>query len=336
MTPCISVIMPVYNAEETLAVAVASVLAQSLQTYELLLVDDGSTDGSLPLCRTLAVQDSRIRVITQPNRGICAARNAGIAQAQGQYLAFCDDDDVFLPDALQRLFDLAESTGADVVRGGYLLLRQREDGTMTELPHASGRACRLDEETKRYGDFLCNSGPQFVWNALYRRRALEGLRFDETCRFGLEDFLFNAQVYTRIRMAVYDPQPVYRHHERLTSTSAARTDEAFRARLDALAPWLEAEYYAAGRWCDAKALPGVWNARKAEAVAFLMHQLRAMRADQAQRRCAWETLRGILRPYPYSLPRGRGMTLKRRAALWLFCLHLQGLFEILPDKEGSL
>lgn len=326
--------MPVYNAEKTLAVAVASVLAQSLRDFELLLVDDGSLDESLTLCRTLALQDGRIHVISQPNGGICSARNAGLAAARGRYLAFCDDDDALLPGALQQLYDLAGRTGADVARGGYLLLRQRPDGTMAEQPHDPGTACRLEAPAGQYAAFLRSSGPQFVWNALYRREALDGLQFDERCRGGLEDFLFNAQVYTRIRLAVYDPQPVYRHYERTTSTSASRTPEALQARIDALAPWMEAEYHAACRWCGAGSLPGAWNARKAEAVTFLMHQLRTMQADAPQRRRAWGELRAVFRRYPHRLPLGRGATAKQKAALWLFCLHLQGLYELLPNKEG--
>jgi len=91
--PLISIIMPVYNAGVLLHTAVESVLRQSFADFELLLVDDGSTDGSAALAHELAKKDGRIRVLEQPNAGICAARNLGLQHCRGQWFTFCDDDD---------------------------------------------------------------------------------------------------------------------------------------------------------------------------------------------------------------------------------------------------
>ena len=138
--PLISIIMPVYNAGVLLHTAVESVLRQSFADFELLLVDDGSTDGSAALAHELAKKDGRIRVLEQPNAGICAARNLGLQHCRGQWFTFCDDDDAMLPHALETLLLLAKSTGADVVRGGYRLLRANAAGTAVELPHPPGQA----------------------------------------------------------------------------------------------------------------------------------------------------------------------------------------------------
>ena len=92
----VSVIMPVYNAAAHLEAAVQSVLRQTLQDLELILVDDGSTDGSAALCDAAAAADRRVRTVHQANAGICAARNRGLELAVGEYVSFCDDDDVFL------------------------------------------------------------------------------------------------------------------------------------------------------------------------------------------------------------------------------------------------
>ncbi len=89
----LSVIIPVYNVESTLARCVGSVLKQGVADLEVVLVDDGSTDGSLALCRRLASGDQRIRLITQPNGGLSSARNAGIAASHGDYITFVDSDD---------------------------------------------------------------------------------------------------------------------------------------------------------------------------------------------------------------------------------------------------
>ena len=189
----ISVIVPAYNAETTLRTAVESILSQQVPELEIIIVNDGSTDGTDRLCHALASEYPCIHVITQKNAGICAARNRGMEAASGEYITFCDDDDLFWQGALRLLLQTAEDTRADLVRGGYELLRQRPDGTFAEQPHPAGSPCTIAlGRGGSYGAFLENSGPQFVWNALYRRTALLGLRFNERCSYGLEDFVFNA------------------------------------------------------------------------------------------------------------------------------------------------
>ena len=218
--PLISIIMPVYNAGVLLHTAVESVLRQSFADFELLLVDDGSTDGSAALAHELAKKDGRIRVLEQPNAGICAARNLGLQHCRGQWFTFCDDDDTMLPHALETLLVLAKSTGADVVRGGYRLLRANAAGTAVELPHPPGQAIIIHKPAGQgYLQFLQQSGPQFVWNAMYCTNRLGHLRFDETCRKGLEDFAFNAAVFQQADSAAYTPQIVYEHLERQGSSA---------------------------------------------------------------------------------------------------------------------
>ncbi|MDM8564881.1 glycosyltransferase family 2 protein [Candidatus Halobeggiatoa sp. HSG11] len=98
--PNVSVIMPVYNVEQYVAVAIESVLTQSYSDFELLIIIDGATDGSLAICQQF--NDARIRIIEQANRGLAGARNTGIRAAQGQYLAFLDSDDYWLPKKLAQ------------------------------------------------------------------------------------------------------------------------------------------------------------------------------------------------------------------------------------------
>ena len=98
--PTFTAIVPAYNAEATLAETVDSVLAQSEQDFELLIVDDGSSDGTLELARTFEA-DPRVRTIHQQNKGLAGARNTGIAAARGRYVAFLDSDDLWMPDFLR-------------------------------------------------------------------------------------------------------------------------------------------------------------------------------------------------------------------------------------------
>lgn len=92
-TPLVSIIVPIYNAERTLGKCVDSLVGQTCHDIEILLIDDGSTDNSLQICREFAARDARVRVFTQENAGPAAARNVGLAEAKGDYIAFCDSDD---------------------------------------------------------------------------------------------------------------------------------------------------------------------------------------------------------------------------------------------------
>ena len=98
--PKVSVVLPVFNVERYVAASIQSVLAQTYVDFELVIVDDGSTDGSLRLCQQFT--DPRIRIIQQQNRGLAGARNTGIRQAKGEYIALLDSDDLFAPEKLQR------------------------------------------------------------------------------------------------------------------------------------------------------------------------------------------------------------------------------------------
>jgi glycosyltransferase involved in cell wall biosynthesis len=107
-TPIVSVVMPVYNTELYLADSIGSILAQTFTDWELICVDDGSSDGSLEVLRHYEHADKRVRVITRPNTGVTRARNDGIALARGRYIAAMDSDDIALPERLRRQVDYME------------------------------------------------------------------------------------------------------------------------------------------------------------------------------------------------------------------------------------
>ena len=113
--PLISVVMPVYNARQYVGKAIESVLQQSYSQLELILVDDGATDGSGDICDRYAKLDSRIIVIHQKNGGISSARNRALQAASGKYIAFCDHDDEMLPHCLEDAVLAMESKQADMV-----------------------------------------------------------------------------------------------------------------------------------------------------------------------------------------------------------------------------
>lgn len=123
MTPQISVIIPVYNVEKYLDDCVRSVLNQSFQNFEIILVDDGSTDTSGQLCDDWAKKDERIVVIHIPNSGVSVARNTGAQKALGKYIYFLDSDDFIAPFWLEELHRIMEDTSADIVKGGICYVK---------------------------------------------------------------------------------------------------------------------------------------------------------------------------------------------------------------------
>lgn len=124
--PKVSVIVPVFQVEKYLANCLNSIVTQTLTDIEIILLNDGSTDGSLKICEKFAAKDKRISVYSHKNRGLGPTRNRGITLANGEYLAFVDSDDHISHDGLERLWQKAEATGADIVQGETFMY---EDGS---------------------------------------------------------------------------------------------------------------------------------------------------------------------------------------------------------------
>lgn len=211
--PRISVIMPVYQAENFLEQSVGSVLAQSFQDWELLLVDDGCRDGSPKLCNRFAQQDQRIRVFhRKKNAGVSEARNLGLHEAKGEYIAFLDADDAFLPRALESLLELLERTGAD--SAGCAHLNVTPNGS--QQPELLLPAGVYDREAVRerivyplLGDRLqipVFNG--FIWRFLFSAKLLRGISFEGAY---LEDELFLMEYFCIAKKLAVTEEPLYRY-----------------------------------------------------------------------------------------------------------------------------
>ena len=116
----VSIIVPVYNIENYIRVCVESILAQTYESFELILVDDGSKDNSGILCDEYAAIDSRVKVIHKENGGVSSARNTGLQQAKGKWIMYVDGDDWIEPDMIESLIEAAKATEADLVFGDYM------------------------------------------------------------------------------------------------------------------------------------------------------------------------------------------------------------------------
>ena len=113
--PKVSVVIPVYNTEAYVEQTLRSIMGQTLRDIELIVINDGSTDGSLSALELIATGDDRIRLYTQPNKGLSQTRNAGIDRARGEFIYFMDSDDLLEPDALERCYERCQSDRLDFV-----------------------------------------------------------------------------------------------------------------------------------------------------------------------------------------------------------------------------
>ena len=220
--PAISVIVPVYQAEALLPQCVESVLAQTFSDWELLLIDDGSRDGSPTLCDGYAARDPRIRVFHKPNGGVSTARNLGLEQATGPYIAFLDADDTFEPAALETLWYLREKAGADSAGcAHYNVTPDGEQRTELLLPAGIYEETGIREKIlwPLAGDRL--QPPVFngfIWRFLFDAAILR----DNAITFEgayLEDELFLMEYFANVhRLAVTD-KPLYRYLENPASAT---------------------------------------------------------------------------------------------------------------------
>ena len=194
MKPTVSIVMPCYQSGETLERSVWSVQAQTFGDWELIAVDDGSTDGTLARLRALAATEPRMRVLHQENGGVSAARNAGIDAAQGEWLFFLDADDRLTADALSTLLDMANGA-LDVVCGAYEMRFADEGGRCERHACVDGDLQTVLESLIR-GDSALNSMCARLYRAsLIRER---GIRAPKGVAVG-EDVLFNLDVFAAAR-----------------------------------------------------------------------------------------------------------------------------------------
>ena len=187
--PLVSVIVPVWNGEPYLKDCVASILGQSLDDMEIILVDDGSEDGTWPLMEQLAREDGRIRVLRQENKGVSEARNAGIAVSAGEYIRFVDADDLLPVDSMRLLVEKAQVHECDMVLAAYteVLGRRRYKRDLGKCEDVVD----INEYLRRL-ERLSNSFYYGVlWNKLFRGDIIreKGLRFVSGLAWG-EDFAF--------------------------------------------------------------------------------------------------------------------------------------------------
>ena len=228
----ISVIVPCYNAKRYLSVCLESLKAQKQPEIEIILIDDGSTDGTGAQLDAFAAKEPRAKVIHTENGGVSAARNRGIALASGRYIAFMDADDALEEDGLLRLYSAAVKSGAQITSANHVLFDMESS---CRVPVITEPVVQQPLEIVReiiHMHRIYNN----LWNKLYVRELFEdGLTLDEGVRIG-EDALANMQLYLRARRVVHleETTYVYRVHRQSAMGSISGYREAHMPMIRAM------------------------------------------------------------------------------------------------------
>ncbi len=238
--PLISVIVPVYRAEDGLEDCVRSILAQSYRRLEVILVDDGSPDRCPEICDAFAREDARVRVIHQENGGVSRARNAGLAAARGEYIGFVDSDDVISRHMYERLLVTCLREDADLACCGY---RVSFEGRVTEYKAMSRPVCFTAQEAlKEY--LLSRNMHAILWNKLYRREVLAGIHFPEGENY--EDGAVMHRILGQCRRAAHCGACCYEYRKGQPSITKLekyeRMKREVRHNYEDLAAYVEASY----------------------------------------------------------------------------------------------
>ena len=206
--PSVSIIIPAWNAEKYIRRCAESVLKQDFADFELIIVDDGSTDGTPGILDELADRDERVRIIHQENAGVSASRNHAIDLARGKYIQFLDADDWVTEDSTKMLYRTAEENSCDLVVADFYRVvganLSRKGSIMTDRVLSR----------KEYAEYMMESPADYyygvLWNKLYRRDVIEenGIRMDTDVSF-CEDFLFNLEYVLHCSRICALQVPVY-------------------------------------------------------------------------------------------------------------------------------
>lgn len=209
--PEISIIVPIYNVETYLARCLDSVLGQSFGDFEIILMNDGSTDGSEKICKDYAARDARIHLVSQKNQGLSMARNNSLPLAQGKYIVFLDSDDSIHPQLLEAAHALAEKEAADMVCFQYKrcsLDGESDRRGQTLSPDRLAYRVFTGDEVCFYGLHRKSRNIHYnVWSKLYRKELIEGLSFIPHIRY--EDVPFTYAVLARHPKTVLLDEELY-------------------------------------------------------------------------------------------------------------------------------
>lgn len=220
----LTIIMPVYNKETYVTGILEDLLSQTFRDFELIVVNDGSTDHSGEICDRYARMDARIRVLHLQNGGVSHARNTALDLAKGDYITFVDGDDRIPPDYLAHLYQSMEKYRPDLVIGGYCKIwpgsSKREQ---VALPYNG--YYKLSDLLPEFAAVQGNTGIYgYCWAKLFAKKLLDGQRFNETLRLA-EDLDFYLSLYPKVKTVYFDNQCSYEYLQAAENSSMLMADD---------------------------------------------------------------------------------------------------------------
>jgi len=227
----VSILMPAYNAEKYIEDAINSVLNQTYGDWELIIVDDCSQDSTLAICKKIAQKDYRVRVFhMEQNGGISKTKNEALKHATGEYIAFCDDDDLLEPNTFFDNVKLADIYQAEIVRWSYKTIKVDEQEQICKVLD-----CKCENglylNRKDIFDNYCNVHTMLScdWTGLYRKSFLDkySIRFCEAFKFGGEDTLFNLDTLEYVNCMIMNADSYYNWYLRKNHSTTAKRNINF-------------------------------------------------------------------------------------------------------------
>lgn len=243
----ISVIVPIYNIKKYLDECITSICKQSIKELEIILVDDGSTDGSDKVCDKYAQKDSRVRVIHKPNGGLVSARKAGLSIARGTYVGYVDGDDFVESDMYEKMYQMIEKENADILAVGYQRDFNGELNTVTnEIPSGVYQGNQLDQIYSNMlfsGGYFTSGIIPSVWSKLFKRELLEEnqMGVDDAIRMG-EDAACTYPAFLGAQKIVIDNSNCSYHYRYVANSMTAMIDSKYFERASKLFKVLESSF----------------------------------------------------------------------------------------------
>jgi len=217
--PLVSVIIPVYNVSSYLCECLDSVISQSYTYLDIILIDDGSTDGSDQICDLYQKNDKRIRVIHQENRGLSGARNAGLDIVRGSVVAFLDSDDAYLPQMIELMVKNMIENNADIVICDYYICRSETNMQVSESRNKVNLKKKMFNAQTTLELMAENKCDFYVWNKIYKRFLFDHLRFPQGHVY--EDIIIMPQIISRAKRVLQIDLALIIYRKRLGSISAS-------------------------------------------------------------------------------------------------------------------
>lgn len=216
--PFFSIILPVYNVKNYLNRCVDKLLREKFRNFEIILVDDGSTDGCYNICNEYMKKDSRISVIHKENGGLSSARNEGFKIAKGKYIFWLDSDDYIVQDALNILYNYLKDENIDIIKYNFI----KQPVNVPEYSILKAGIYNKEEICNSVLKLAIENTGRFIWSVwshVYRRKFLEqnNLSFVSEREIGSEDYLFNLQTYLRAKKILVIKEALYNYDLRIGS-----------------------------------------------------------------------------------------------------------------------